>query len=515
MRRPDDLNLLNNMSIALRFRFELTEELADINAAVAIAERGVTLSATNPRSSLRHTLASALWFRYHYLGQPADLNRGLELCRLSFEQERAEHSPFTLNGLAIWLVERFSTKGDLADLNEAIDCWNQAVELSQSELERQQQYLINLVWALRRRAKRTDSSADLQHSINVIEKALKNIPINSRNKHNMLYALATVLHDRFELIGNIENLSDVMRAIGLYREARAMTTSALDVAMYENGLANALKRIGEHGHLDYLNEAIELQSRLLSTLPNETSLAVMVRANLGSALRARYELSDDEKDYKLAVAACETSFKSAIETQPEVALLGARNWGDWEFRRRSWKGASRAYAYVRDAIMRLIQNQAYRSGSKSWLKETQGVFARAAYVEAKLGNAVNAVHALEFGSARLLSEQLRLYDQSLERLKGLGHPELYNMLIKQLERVRRLEHIATAESDRPTFAHNKSLATSLEPLRAARKRLGEILDEVQRIEGFSECSSYLLCRRCMRLSMALHLFTSRQQKPAV
>ncbi|UPJ26548.1 CHAT domain-containing protein [Bradyrhizobium sp. CW1] len=384
--------------------------------------------------------------------------------------------PAPLNGLAIWRCTRFVALGDPTDLNEAIGLWHQAIPLTSLRSRRWERYSGNLAIALKERFRRTRDVADIDHAIALVEAAVGRDTASS-SQH--LDLLGILLQERFRAL---HDTADIEKAIQAHRNACALAQSTPMAAKYEANLANALRLTLNLGSL---NEAIEIQNRLIADKSRD-DLDFRTRINLGSCLRARYNLTRDKRDYDAVLATLEHSFEPAMDAHVEAALIGARDWGDWEFRNESWARALQAYGHVRDALHRIMQTQTLRRGSELWLRETQGVFARAAYAASKLGDFASALTFLEFGSARLLTMQLQLSRVAAETLKEEGHADLGDALLECMEEIAFCRRLAAESSWLETIAGAPHANYPIEQLRKAQQTLSEVREKIQQIEGFSD-----------------------------
>ncbi|MFM0478755.1 CHAT domain-containing protein [Paraburkholderia strydomiana] len=492
LRRAEEVNsptsrtaaLLNDLSVVLIQRYETSGNIEDLDSAIRMAEEGLALATSSGYAQTEnvHILASALWHRYVLRGKRADLDRGIALCASGDGRLSSDADLALANGLAIWLSERFFARGNVADIDQAIAIWSRAIECKELDFVKRNRYRRNVVVSLLARFRRCGRADDLERASLMLDLIPEQALPDTTGKADLLHLKSQILLQRKD---GLTSLADLTRAIDLLRMAESYQPNTNTLTSIRIELANALRHVGASTHeTSFLDEAIELQRAIISSSSSDTNDSVVkVRANLGFTLRARYNITWDAQDYRAAFETWDAAMKLAVDSIPEVAVIGGRDWGDWEFERRSWEAASRAYDYVREALEQVIRSQTNRVGSESWLRETQGVFARAAFSETKLGRPRRALDFLEFGSARLLAEQLQLQGRLLEKLKETGHVELYDGILDSTEQLRRLSAQSSVSA---SIDEVRPASDSLIQIRDARKDLKEKLDLVQRLPGFED-----------------------------
>jgi tetratricopeptide (TPR) repeat protein len=402
----------------------------------------------------------------------------------TLKDERHSQNPMLLNQASIWLMERFSVEANIDDLNQAVCGWRRALKFIQGDLQRRVGYSSNLARALRSRAKRACSGEDLQEAMKLVEEALSDMPQGEGAELNALFG--GLLKARFDLVSY--NVSDLEQAVSLYKRALALPHFETSEASILNDLGIALTSLGVATNcIEHLDQAMSIQRLALSKMAAETALGLMTKANLGTAMRARCALTEESDAHAEIVKLYNSIIEDAVESLPEVALLAARDWADWEYKRGSWHNAAAAYAHVRAASERILAAQTSRAGSELWLAESQSVFARAAFAAAQLGNWREAVAFLECGSARLLSNQLRLIDRRLRELEGAGFASLKTSLDANVEELRHLSALAGSQE---LSAEGVRSQIELERLRASRERLNQSIAATSDVPGFTGVFSF-------------------------
>ncbi|PWH18343.1 MAG: hypothetical protein DDG60_00695, partial [Anaerolineae bacterium] len=279
-------------------------------------------------------------------------------------------------------------------------------------------------------------------------------------------------------------LEDLEEAIRVLRQAVASTPpDSPDRPSRLNNLGNGLRdRYGRTGRLEDLEEAIRVLRQAVASTPPDSPDRPSILNNLGTGLRARYgrtgRLEDLEEARNLYRQAC-----SLAETgSQDVLLTASRAWGDWAFERQAWAEAAEAYRFTFPAIEHLFRVQFSRHGKESWIREIQGLPARAAYALLQIGQPERALEALEAGRARLLGEALERSRRDLENLAALGHADLLERYRAASERYEALTRPSTG-AERGEAAHSRP-AGWLQQVEAAQAKLDGVIEQIRQVPGY-------------------------------
>ncbi|MEH0516902.1 CHAT domain-containing protein [Streptomyces sp. B21-079] len=214
---------------ALRIRFELTGELADIDASIAELEAVVAAGIPDPelRASAFSLLGVAHLARYVQLQQPLDLEAATRAARAACDDPATDASPAhpqRLTDRASVLTMRYRVGGDLADIDQAIEDLTFAAHATPPSQHDHPVMLIKLAVALKERGVRTE---DIK-SLDAAEKLLRPLAgTPSDTGPNELLArmgLGDVLFARARLTGDATGL---VGAIDQYAAAARASTEAV------------------------------------------------------------------------------------------------------------------------------------------------------------------------------------------------------------------------------------------------------------------------------------------------
>jgi hypothetical protein len=201
---------------------------------------------------------------------------------------------------------------------------------------------------------------------------------------------------------------------------------------------------------------------------------------------SRYERSGDDaharqayQSYDLVLAGAERHALPGIYVFRAAAALVRL-----QVRLYAWQNAAIAYRTASDALEKLYAPLFSRANKESWLAETQGLPANAAYAFSRLDRPEEAVAVLEAGRARLLAEVLEQNRRDLERLTDLGHGELWERYRRVVGRIQQLQQpgeqtaaLQTSEQ-RPAWQDFAALHQRME---AARAELDGIIAEIRQV----------------------------------
>src|SRR5271155_709952 len=122
------------------------------------------------------------------------------------------------------------------------------------------------------------------------------MPSNHHERTSRLHNFATVLIQRFERLGSID---DIIRTVAICEENIALTS---DRAVYLAHLGLAFnKRSQRTGSMDNLNNAISAEERAVDSTSSQDPALPMRLNNLGASLYRRFEQTGDIETLECAI----------------------------------------------------------------------------------------------------------------------------------------------------------------------------------------------------------------------
>lgn len=312
--------------------------------------------------------------------------------------------PRYLTTLAGNLINQFKRTGNVADLDEAVECCEEAVSIAWPRSPELDGILGIYASALGNRYDLSNDVADLNAAVWVEEERLKITSVKSLNYPHTLHGFANSLRKRFYVTGA---RSDLQRAISLRQEALDLIpANHVDIAMVETGLANdLLARYHQfHDEADLYSAAKYYEDSLRSTARDSPNYPVRA-SNLGMAA---IELEQVEPAPSLSDV-IDSAFDSACRygelAAPERAMISSSTWGDWLLSKGCYVEAAAAYEYGVRIAQKIVNIQLTREAQAEILKIRQSVFSQCARAHVLSGNLKRAVECLEAGRALLISER--------------------------------------------------------------------------------------------------------------
>lgn len=303
----DDIPIyLNELSTVLQIRFERTEVLSDLTAAVEASERAIQLARQHEdRAKFSDNLSLALQARYRLTGNTVDLEKAIDLSQEAVSIGGSYQSNF-LHNLSNALQARFERFGLINDINSAVVAQEKAIDLTCRD---NATYLHNLAIALDRRFCKCGSLEDIDRAINLMEEI-------SRHVQNTKYQidLANCIMGRYERTLSLHDLSNVVvaaqKALDLGSSDPFSLAEALHVFCYV-----LTGRFQATGLVDDINRAVDAGRQAIKLTENNP----MYMMSLGNALERRFTWGRQTADLNDAVAFQQKVVEITLADHPSFA----------------------------------------------------------------------------------------------------------------------------------------------------------------------------------------------------
>lgn len=428
---------LSNLSSTLQLRFSHTGEKADIYQSVEMARMAVEASAQKTeRSSYLSSLASALHGRYLFDGNPEDLNESIASMRESVEltANGSSRRYLRLNNLAALCQERFSRTGELSNLYEAVDYYRQALAIMPNSSPERPALLNNLGSCLHDLYRRTGVREHLDEGIELLGEACQNNSTSLPNQAGFLSNLGTALVTLYQ---SSRQLNVLEKAIVVQRKAVQLAgENSPFIPSFLTGLGTSLIEYHIHTKESSLaDEAVQVCQAALDFTHSDSPKWPSRCNNLARALMERYRSCNIITDLVAGQEKYRDACLKGKEIQSEIVLVAGYQWGLWALERSMWAEASQALDYANSAIQDLFERQLFRDEQANWLKDAQVLPGLQAYAEIKQGHLQQAVEILENGRARFFFQALRKKDQLVKSTdsKNEENFRIYQNAISELE----------------------------------------------------------------------------------
>ena len=364
----------------------------------------------------RSNLASARATRFLARGELADLTAAIDLLRtaVATAPEDRERAGYAAN-LGVALSTRYGHLGEGRDLDEAVSWLRRAVDALAAGYPDRVPALSGLGLALRTRYQRDGDGADLDAAVAALEEALA-ATSDRPDRAGFASNLSTVLRVRADAGGDP---MDADRAVALARTA--VELSPPDAASRPRYLSNLGAALSARGGADDLDEAVEAGREAVAMLGPHDPLGATVGANLGLALRRRYECVGDPADLEAVLVAYRTAAR-VVTAAPLPRAIAAREWGDAAAEFESHEEALDGYTAALDLLGQVTDRRLAPVDQQRGLARMGGLGSAAAATALDAGDPERALALLEQGRGVLLAQALDTRGES-EALHTL-HPEL-------------------------------------------------------------------------------------------
>ena len=382
-----------NRSVLLRRRTELLGDTTDSHTpeAMAIADSGP-----------QH--AAALLDQHDRDGGPPLLDAAIAAAARAVATAGAAHRASALVNWGAALSARYAATGDVADLEQAVTVYRDAVAATPQRAPRRATRLADLADAVRERAHRLGSVTDLDEAVDLLVAAEGLEGADAPGRPHREAALALALLDRGRRT-RAHRAADLPAALDLASRAVAHTPARAPDRPARLGLYAAClhERWRDSGRHELLDRAVALHRESLAELAERSPLRFRHQQNLADAVADRAALSGDPDERAEAATLFRKVVTAAADRDPWAAVSAARNWGAAASTWQDWVQAAQAYLRGLALLWRLVQSQQVRRHQEGWLRDSRQLPAGAAYALVRTGHLADAVAALDAGRAVLLA----------------------------------------------------------------------------------------------------------------
>jgi len=303
----------DNLSVALRIRYESSRSIKDLDRAIKIGRLAVSLVTEDHTKFASYTsnLSSALRKRFEWNGAINDINEAIEFGWQSISKVPDQPVvPKHANNLSAALWRRYDRLKLMDDLNESVHYAELALALTPDKHPDRHIYTggLALVLWIRYESLRIDSDLNsaITHAESAVAETLQGHPARVIN----WYILASVLREKWKFTKSMDDLEDALV------HAKWVVESTQDIhpssALYKSTYASLLDRLHDQTScLDPLSKAISLYQSAVKLAP---SWAIADNAtNLGCVFYKRYQLTGAINDLNQAIE----SFRKSVSNAPE------------------------------------------------------------------------------------------------------------------------------------------------------------------------------------------------------
>ncbi|KAF6807473.1 hypothetical protein CPLU01_15790 [Colletotrichum plurivorum] len=350
---PARIEQLDNMATALHMRFKESETAADLNEIIAALQEAVESPLVTGAERVRRleklayevnrrysrtkeavhldeviqalrdlvratpegdaglpdtlrNLASRLSDRFLVDGERAYIDDAIRLMEQLVESSGSQ-SPSDLDSLGLGLLgvllhQRFSSFGDMDDLERSIRSGKEALEATAPDDADRRRVLSRLAVPLNSRFEVTGDMRDLDDAIRFARDSTAAVANDDPDKSDQLATLAMALYSRFKITGQLADLEEAFQVARAGTEA-ARTTDDRDRFMSSLS-AYLFEMFTRNKRADYLDEAVQLAREAVANA-HLSSYRLQRMANLAAYLTMRFNWGRRQEDVDEAVRLAE------------------------------------------------------------------------------------------------------------------------------------------------------------------------------------------------------------------
>ncbi|WP_395752970.1 CHAT domain-containing protein [Prosthecobacter sp.] len=350
-----------NLALALRDRHGRTGDLVDLTEAMVWIEKAlaITTPGTGDWHTMNGTHAMLLQRRYAALGDITDLELALDACDVALEASPEDTGVLGIRGLV--LMSRFNALQNPRDADEGIAALEQVKSSGVPD---------EFLWC------------------------------------NLLYNLGNGYFSRFQHHGPPGDLDQAI--LNLTHALDAATPDSEIWATILAGFLGPLSSRYHRGHnVEDLDVAIRLAVHGLEAAEPGSDLWATTKSNLAGTFHERYIHAKDPLDRSSAIThGLEVLAARAVDSGFLPAVIACLHLGSLYLAEKDWPAAA---AILEEGIRRagcLYERQLLGEGRDATLLSVGELYYHAAYAQARLGRAADALVSLEQGRARALSFEL-------------------------------------------------------------------------------------------------------------
>ena len=278
-----------------------------------------------------------------------------------------------------------------------------------------------------------------------------------------------------------DNIEQAIEHYGLALKVRTEKDFPADWAATQNNLAAAYNDRIRGDRADNIEQSIEHYGLALKVRTEKAFPAdwAMTQNNLANAYKNRIR-GDRADNIEQAIEHYRLALKNfAPDDFPNHCRGTAYRLGNLYLERQRFTEAGNAYVLGIEAAEKLYGGAIFQGSKEAELAETRDLYMRAGYAQAKSGNSVKSVEALERGRARELGLSLVRDRADMELVKEKD-PEAYRLYKQTTETLQNLESQERAE----TPEKEEAVLPRRDLMMQAWVSLGKALERIRRIQGY-------------------------------
>ncbi|KAG8742792.1 hypothetical protein FRC10_000902 [Ceratobasidium sp. 414] len=303
---PAKLDVLRDLGLSYRGRFNHLKQTADIDLAILYHTQAVSLVSDDDLNKPTHlgNLGNSYLRRFEHLREPLDLDKSVAYHSQaeSMTPDAHPHKAGMLNNLAGSYLWRFESLGRLEDLDMTIAWYGQAASLTADGHADKPGMLASLGQSHGRRFQQLGDITDMDTAISCHLQALSLTSNGRSQKPEILESLGNLYTKRFKRLGELPDLDASTAAFSQAVASTPGINPRKPERLHSLGLSHAV-RFERTGELQDLNFAIAYLGEATSLVPEKHRHRLDWLNDLGLSLSNRFEYMGELPDLE-AAAAC-------------------------------------------------------------------------------------------------------------------------------------------------------------------------------------------------------------------
>ncbi|KAG2138598.1 CHAT domain-containing protein [Suillus bovinus] len=300
-------------------RFELHMNQSDLD--LAIEQYACISDETDPtHKTWLIALADALVTRFSHRGNVRDLSQAIYLYESVVNFYASNAPTFILGNLSLAHFFRYQQEGDASDLTSSIAYSTEALDKISSEDQNRSVLLNNLANGLLLRFKKLAGADDLEQAVKFYGCVIELCPAGHKGRLHALSNLASAIMIRYELQASP---ADLEISLGYFHEALEICPrNQPDRFILLDNYATTLRKRFQHtGDMIDLETAIKNHYEVLHVLSPSHPHHSDTLCSLGNALQSRFACQGDPDDLVAAVDHYSEALRLRPPSHPERADL--------------------------------------------------------------------------------------------------------------------------------------------------------------------------------------------------
>ena len=474
---------LDGLSVVYSRKYKLTDSVGDLDRADSYARKAYEATPLNDgilRATYLGNIGVVQTLRFNRTRHTPDLEEAIQCLQQATENipvDDEAHMPM-LARLGDCFGLLFQQTNRSKDLQMCIRCNQQALEVTPKGYPDNVSLLASLGFCFVSGFVRTAHLADIYQGIEYFQQAVDLLPISHSERFFYLTQLGTSYTLLFQLTDDTCHLEKSIDLLTQCLESTPVghTNYGGILVSLSHGYLTRLRKLGK---TEDAEKVIEFSQRGLDVTPESHPNPTLSLWTLGSALAELSQKTASPKRLNCSIkafqdaASCSTGF-------PNIRILASVEAINILIKQEQWSTAANSFDYFFELLPEIILPEKSRNDLQYVLGLLSGIGSRAASVYLKAGNSpVHALQALE--KARGIISSLLIDTRSDVSILKEHYPQLWSRYTQCQQHIAALNSEITLHLQR-TFGQDYALQSR--QLKLLYETLQDLREEIRRCPGF-------------------------------